>query len=151
MSFARIVATWFGAGLVPKAPGTAGSLAAIPLYLLLLRFGGPLAHLIATLVVTVVGIWAAGRVEVETGTKDPQIVVVDEVAGMLIALLPGPPSFATIAVAFVAFRVFDSTKPWPVSRLERLPGGMGIMFDDVGAGILAAGVVLALRWFGVLA
>lgn len=150
MSVARVLGTWFGCGLVPKAPGTAGSLGALPLYLLVIHFGGPWALLVVTLVITVVGVWAAGEVERETGGHDPQIVVIDEVAGMLIALLPATPSFTSILVAFVLFRLLDAGKPWPVSALERLPGGYGIMFDDVGAGLLSAGAILLLRMVGVL-
>jgi phosphatidylglycerophosphatase A len=147
---ARVIATWFGAGYVPKAPGTAGSVAAIPLYLLVAHLGA-WYHFGTTVVVTAVGVWASGVVERQLGTKDPQIIVVDEVAGMLVGLLAaGSPSLATIGVAFVAFRLFDSLKPWPIRYLERLPGGAGVMFDDVGAGILTAFVVLFLRFVGVL-
>ncbi|CAN5307340.1 phosphatidylglycerophosphatase A [soil metagenome] len=150
MSVARWLGTWFGCGLVPKAPGTAGSLGALPLYYLAIHFGGPWAHFIVMLLVCAVGVWASGAVADELGTKDPQIVVIDEVAGMLIALLPATPSIASVVVAFVLFRVFDAGKPWPVSALERLPRGWGIMMDDVGAGILSALVIMLLRYTGAL-
>ena len=120
------------------------------MYFLALCVGGTWAVLGTALVTTVVGLWASEIVARETKLKDPQIVVIDEVAGMLIALVPAAPHFATVAVAFVAFRVLDSVKPWPIAPLERLPGGLGIMMDDVGAGIAAAGIVAVLRMGGVL-
>jgi phosphatidylglycerophosphatase A len=146
---ARVLATWFGCGLVPFAPGTMGSLGALPLYLAL-RDAGPAALLAAAVVLTLVGTWAATVVARETGLSDPQIVVVDEVCGMLIALSPAPRTWPAVIVAFVAFRVFDMTKPFPARDAERLPGGWGIMIDDVVAGIWAAGLMLALRWAGIL-
>src|SRR5580692_11221868 len=87
LRFAWAIATWFGCGLVPKAPGTMGSLGAIPLYLLVARLGRP-GVAIAALVVTAAGIWASSVVARELGKKDPQLVVVDEVAGLLVTMLP---------------------------------------------------------------
>jgi phosphatidylglycerophosphatase A len=144
------VATWFGCGLMPKAPGTMGTLGAVPLYLLAVR-GGPLGVAVAALGITAVGIWAASVVARELGTKDPQRVVVDEVAGMLITMLPMRAlSWRAVAIGFVLFRLFDTTKPWPIRRLERLPGGWGIVLDDVGAGLLGAAVMVGLRAAGAL-
>jgi phosphatidylglycerophosphatase A len=138
------LATWFGCGLVPIAPGTAGSLGALPLYLLALRLGR--AGLAVTiLVVTSVGIWAASRVARDLRQKDPQIVVIDEVAGMLITMLPmSVVSLRAVVVGFVLFRLFDMLKPWPVRNFEKLPGGWGIVLDDVAAGIMSAAVVAIL-------
>jgi phosphatidylglycerophosphatase A len=147
---ARAIALWFGCGLVPRAPGTAGSIGALPLYFLV-RGGGPYAVLASAVVVTIVGIWAAGIVADRTGMEDPQIVVVDEVAGSLLALTVAPPSWAGIAVAIVAFRFFDIVKPFPARRAEHLPRGWGIMMDDIAAGVWAASVVVALRALGALA
>lgn len=147
---ARTLATWFGCGLVPRAPGTAGSLGALPVYFLAFRLGGVWAVVGAAVLATLVGLWASDVVARETKLKDPQIVVIDEVAGMLISLIPATPHFATVAVAFVAFRVLDSTKPWPIAPLERFPGGVGIMMDDVGAGVVSALLVAALRHWNVL-
>lgn len=141
---AYVLATWFGCGRVPFAPGTAGTLAALPLYWLL-RAAGPYAVLSGAVAITFIGVWAAGLVARTRGQKDPQIVVIDEVAGMLITLIPGAQGWSILA-GFVAFRVFDQWKPWPANLCEtRLPAGWGIVMDDVAAGAWAALVLLALR------
>jgi phosphatidylglycerophosphatase A len=150
VSAAWAVATWFGCGLVPIAPGTAGTLGAIPLYLLVASRGRAVV-VVTALAVTIVGIWAASVVARERGTKDPQVVVVDEVAGMLVTMAPvSVPSWRSIAVGFLLFRLFDITKPWPVRRLEALPGGWGIVLDDLAAGLLGACVMAALQQVGLL-
>jgi phosphatidylglycerophosphatase A len=139
------IATWFGCGLVPRAPGTAGALGAIPLYWLAIR-GGRGGVGATAIVVTLAGVWASSLVARELGKKDPQLVVVDEVAGMLVTMLPvGELSWRAVAVGFVVFRVLDVTKPWPIRRFERLPGGWGIVLDDVVAGVFGATVLTALR------
>jgi len=144
------IATWFGCGLVPKAPGTMGSLGAIPLYLLVARQGRP-GVAVAALVVTAVGVWAASVVARELGKKDPQIVVVDEVAGLLVTMLPmREVSWLAVVIGFALFRLFDVFKPWPVRKLEELPGGWGIVFDDIAAGIFGAAVMAGLRFARVL-
>lgn len=142
--------TWFGCGLVPYGPGTAGTLAAIPLFLLLRPWG--LAPVVAvTALVTVVGIWAANRVVRATDTPDPQLVVIDETAGMLITLLAAPLSWPGVAAAFVLFRVLDMTKPFPCRWCERnVPSGAGVMLDDVCAGIWGALMLLGARAMGWL-
>ena len=134
---AFVIATWFGLGFSPIAPGTVGTLAALPLYFALRGFG-PLAVLAAAFLLTLAGVWAAGIVSEHTGTDDPQIVVVDEVAGVLVALAFAPRTVAGVAIAVVAFRIFDMTKPFPAGAAERLPGGWGIVIDDVVAGVWAA-------------
>ena len=144
------IATWFGCGLVPKAPGTMGTLGAIPLYLLVAHCGrtGVAA---AALVVTAIGIWAGTVVARELGKKDPQVVVVDEVAGFLVTMLPmREVSWLAVVIGFVAFRAFDIIKPWPARRLEGLPGGWGIVLDDIAAGVFGAMVMVALRLAKVL-
>jgi phosphatidylglycerophosphatase A len=147
---ARAIATWFGCGLVPRAPGTAGSLGAIPLYLLVAREGRA-GVAVAAVVVTFVGVWASTVFAREVGTKDPQKVVVDEVAGMLVTMLPmAEVSWRAVAAGFVLFRLFDVIKPWPVRRLEALPEGWGIVLDDVGAGVMGAAVMAGLRFARVL-
>lgn len=146
---AHVLSVWFGCGHVPIAPGTAGTVGAIPLYLLL-RPHGPVAVAIAALVVTLIGIWASGRVERRLGLEDPQIVCIDEVAGVLVAWIAAPATTAALVVGFVAFRVFDQLKPWPARTAERLPGGPGIMLDDVAAGLWAAAVLLLCRRLGWL-
>ena len=148
---AWVLGTWFGCGLVPGAPGTAGSIGAMPLYFLLRWWGGPSAVLVGALAITVVGIWAAQVIAVQTKSKDPQIVVIDEVAGVLFALSACPSDWRWAIGGLVAFRVFDSCKPWPVNLLEeRLPGGWGIVLDDVGAGAYVAALFGVLRWGGVV-
>jgi phosphatidylglycerophosphatase A len=144
---AFVLGTWFGCGESPKAPGTMGSLGAVPLHWLLCRTA-PAAHAGAILVITAVGTWAAQRMAVVLEKEDPQRVVIDEVAGVLIAMgfVRGGSPWAA-AAAFALFRLFDITKPGPVGWAEHAkPVGFGIMADDLVAG-LAAGIV---AWLGVL-
>ena len=146
---ARVLATWFGCGLSPVAPGTVGTLGALPLWLLV-RGGGAAMIFVTAIAVTLAGVWAAGVVARASGTKDPQIVVIDEVAGVLFALAGAPQSTAGCILAVVLFRVFDMTKPFPARRAEKLPAGWGIVIDDVVAGIQAALVVRGIEKLGVL-
>jgi phosphatidylglycerophosphatase A len=147
---ARALALWFGCGKVPYAPGTAGTLGAIPLYLLL-RPHGIAAVAVAAVVVTVVGVWAAGVVARQMGSKDPQCVVIDEVAGLLVTELGAPPTWTGLIAGFVVFRVLDQLKPFPAGLAERrLPGGYGIVMDDVIAGAWGAVGLWGARAFGVL-
>ncbi len=133
---ARVVATAFGSGYSPFAPGTAGSALALLLF-------WPVAHahwttqLVGCVVIVAVGTPAAGRVASLVRTKDPGLVVVDEVAGQWITLLGLPFSAPVVLAGFVLFRIMDMVKPWPARDLERLPGGLGIVADDVAAGIYA--------------
>ena len=144
------VGTWFGCGLVPRAPGTMGTLGAIPLYLLVARVGRPGVGA-AALIVTALGIWASSVVARDLGKKDPQVVVVDEVAGFLVTMFPmREVSWLAVVIGFVAFRAFDIIKPWPARRLEGLPGGWGIVLDDIAAGVFGAMVMVALRLAKVL-
>jgi phosphatidylglycerophosphatase A len=137
--------TWFGCGMARGAPGTVGSLGAVPLHFLLLRVGlGP--HLAVIVAITAIGTWAAHRVAAVLNEEDPQRVVIDEVAGVLIAMafVRGTSGLVPTAAAFVLFRFFDITKPGPIARAEHAkPVGFGIMADDLLAG-LAAGVVARL-------
>jgi phosphatidylglycerophosphatase A len=145
-----IVATWFGCGLVPKAPGTMGTLGAIPLYLLVAQ-GGRACVAIAALVVTALGVWSASVVSRDQQEKDPQIVVVDEVAGMLTTMVPmAGLSWPALGVGFVLFRLLDITKPWPIRWFEKLPSGWGIVMDDVVAGVIGACIMAGLRAARVL-
>jgi phosphatidylglycerophosphatase A len=135
---ALALATW-GVGYLPLMPGTFGSLVGIGVYLLL---GSLVPQVIGVLVITWAGIWAASRTERILRLKDPGKVVVDEVAGQMIALLPlsfvpgaGKP---VIIVSFILFRLFDIFKPYPARRFERLHGGLGIMADDLVAGVYGA-------------
>lgn len=143
----RIVSTFFGAGYVPKAPGTAGTFAALPLYLLLRKLSLP-RYLLVILAIAAAGTAASSRMERLWG-KDPQRVVIDEVAGVLVALIARPRRAGGVVLGALIFRIFDILKPWPLKRLEKLPGGLGIMADDVAAGAVSS-LVLAgvLRLFG---
>lgn len=134
---AYAIATWFGLGFSPIAPGTLGTLAALPVYFAL-RGYGTIAVLAAAVAITLAGVWAAGVVARLIGTQDPQIVVVDEVAGVLVALAFAPHTMTAVVLAVVLFRIFDMTKPFPARAAERLPGGWGIVIDDVVAGAWAA-------------
>ena len=145
---AYLLAIWFGCGRFPKMPGTAGTVGAIPLYLVLAR-GGPLAVAVGAAIVTLVGVWAATEVVRKTGLKDPQIVCIDEVAGVLITLIAAPNNWRGLAAGVVLFRIFDQWKPWPARRAENLPEGWGVVLDDVFAGLWGAACLLiarALRW-----
>jgi phosphatidylglycerophosphatase A len=142
---ALVLATVGGAGFFPFASGTFASLLAIPLYYALR--GSVWAYAGATLAIAAAGVWAAGEAERHLGQKDPHAVVIDEVAGYLIAaaFLPGY-VFYPVA-AFFLFRLFDIWKPFPAHASQRLPGGWGIMIDDVIAGIYANALLqLARLW-----
>ena len=149
--WAFAVATFFGAGYGKPGPGTWGSVAAVLLWAAFAFTLHPsaltltLALTIGIVVATVLGVPAAPIVEGESGRTDPGFVVIDEVVGQWIALLGSPFDWRHGLIALVLFRLFDITKPFPVRRLERLPGGWGIVFDDVAAGRYALGVASLLR------
>jgi phosphatidylglycerophosphatase A len=132
---------------VPRAPGTAGTIGTLPLYLLIAP-GGAAAVAAAAVVVTLVGVWAAGRVARKLGAEDPQIVCIDESAGVLVALVPAPRTWPAVVAAVVLFRIFDVWKPWPARAAERLPAGWGIVADDLVAGAYAAALVAGARALG---
>lgn len=139
---ALVLATAAYTGYVPFAPGTIGSIVGVGVYLALAASGARWAVPATIAVVCAAGVWAAGRAEAHFRTTDPGPVVIDEVAGMLVSLAWIDASAAGLAAGFVLFRIFDIIKPYPAGRLERLPGGLGIMADDVMAGAYAN---LALR------
>lgn len=143
------LATWGGSGLMRPAPGTWGSIAALPFGIALLFFGGMPALLAGLAVVLIVGLWACREIERMTGDHDASYIVIDEVAGIFIALIPAGLSPLSVLAAFVLFRFFDILKPWPVSWLDReLPGAWGVMLDDVMAGIYAALVLIGAHYAG---
>ena len=147
--WAVAAATGLGAGFSPVAPGTAGTLVAVAFYLPAF-WAGRLWWMVvaAELAVTLaLAALAVPRILLATGSKDPQFVVIDEVAGMLVALAFSSPTAWRLMGAFVFFRTFDIIKPFPVGRLERLPGTWGVMMDDLAAGILAGLVVLIIGRF----
>jgi len=133
---AKLVATGLGSGYSPVAPGTAGSLVGLLLFLPLASRGWAV-QLGAVVAVTVLGALAGDHVARSLGRKDPGLVVVDEVAGQWITFLALPMTPAIAIAGFLLFRAMDIVKPWPARALERLPGGIGIMADDVAAGIYA--------------
>ncbi len=152
--WATLIATFFGVGYIKPGPGTWGSLAtAILWWLATSRIpvaGRGWATLVAAAAVTMVGIPAATRTARANGLKDPQFVVIDEVAGQLVALIGVPLAWRTFLVGFILFRVFDIWKPFPIRLLERLPEGTGIVVDDLGAGVYALAVMHLLLHFGLL-
>lgn len=142
---ARILATWFGCGLAPKAPGTVGSIGAVPLHLALSTLG-PLPHAAAVVLLSVAGTWASNAVAQAEGLEDPQKVVVDEVCGTLIALgMVTSAGFGIKLLALALFRLLDITKPGPIDTVQRLePPGVGIMADDVLAGMAAGAMAYSV-------
>ena len=152
--WATTVATFFGVGYLRPGPGTWGSAVTLVLwtaiaYLLPISFRTPAAITLAALI-TLIGIPAATRVARAAGVKDPQFVVIDEVAGQLIALIAVPLSWKTFLAGFILFRGFDIVKPPPVRQLEALPEGTGIVLDDVAAGLYAFAVMHLMLRLGVL-
>jgi phosphatidylglycerophosphatase A len=134
---ALLLATGFGTGYAPVASGTFGSLPGLALAWALAAAGGEWALLAGALVVAGAGVVAADRAAAIFGEEDPGRVVVDEVAGQMVTLLFVPKTLPLLALGFLLFRALDVWKPWPARRLEDLPGGSGIMADDLAAGIYA--------------
>ena len=148
---AHFVAMGFGTGLVPKIPGTCGALLAIVLYGLLVPLPLPL-YLVVVAAVTLVGILAAGKSARLLGVRDPNVIVIDEIAGMLIGLTAIPDGWVWLAIAFGVFRFLDVVKPWPICVFDRHgSGGLGIVLDDVAAGVMTFVVVQLLAQSGFLA
>jgi phosphatidylglycerophosphatase A len=141
----QLLAFGFGSGLAPKAPGTCGTLAAVPLFLLLSQ--GPLAFYLGFLLVAfAAGVYWCGRAARELGVHDHPGIVWDEVVGFLITMLAAPRGWVWLAAGFLLFRLFDILKPWPIRWVDRrVQGGLGIMLDDVLAGIGAALALLLLQ------
>jgi phosphatidylglycerophosphatase A len=141
-------ATLLGAGRSPFVPGTVGTLAALPLAVAAWRFLPLWGFLAATLGVSAFGVWAAGIAADRIGLKDPGAVVIDEAAGIMVTLLGVPFGWWAAAGAFFLFRVMDVLKPPPAARAEHLPGGWGIMTDDLIAGLYANAALRAALWLG---
>ncbi len=155
--------TFFGAGLLKPGPGTWGSIAALLLWMIPAFGGERLTFVVnssqwflprywlgaltifAAFLATVIGIPAATRVAQESGREDPGHVVIDEVAGQWLTLAVCRPDWPHALVALALFRLFDITKPWPIRKLEALPGGWGIMLDDLAAGLFGLIVLLAVQ------
>ncbi len=139
----RVIASFFGIGYFPIAPGTMASLAVLFLYKYILSgLPWPVVGGIFVLVLAA-GTHASSAYSAEVGKEDPQTIVIDEVAGQLLIFLTIPPTWPNLGLAFALFRFFDIVKPYPIHRAERLPRGWGIMADDLAAGV-AAGLLLHL-------
>jgi phosphatidylglycerophosphatase A len=152
--WAKLVATFFGAGLMHPGPGTWGSAATVLVWWVLTRWlpvsSQAVTAAILAFFVVLIGIPAATEISRATGLKDPQFVVIDEVAGQLIAFIAAPATWKSLLLGFILFRAFDIVKPWPIRSLERLPEGTGIVIDDVGAGLYALAVMQIVLHFGWL-
>ena len=153
-AWAVLTATFFGMGRIRPGPGTWASAATSLLWAAIAHFLPPNRHSLTLIslaaAAVLVGIPAATRLARASGLKDPQFVVIDEVAGQLIAFFGVPPSWKSLLTGFILFRVFDIIKPPPVRQLERIPDGAGIVLDDVAAGIYALIVMHLLLHLGIL-
>ncbi|OGT31948.1 MAG: phosphatidylglycerophosphatase [Gammaproteobacteria bacterium RIFCSPHIGHO2_12_FULL_35_23] len=133
----HFLAFGFGSGAIPFAPGTMGTLVAIPIYLLIAQLSLPL-YLLMVLILFVAGIWLCEIAARDTGVHDHPGIVWDEIVGFLITMIGVPPTFKWILLGFILFRLFDIWKPWPIRTIDRkVKGGLGIMLDDVLAAIFA--------------
>lgn len=145
---ALFLAFGFGSGLARKAPGTLGTAAAIPLYWLLIQSGLPI-YSVSTVVATLAGIWICGIAADKLGEHDFSGIVWDEVAGYLITMWLVPFSWKALLLGFVLFRIFDIFKPWPIRWIDQqVQGGLGIMLDDVVAGVFAAVLLWIAAQYG---
>lgn len=135
-----------GSGLSPVAPGTMGTFATVPLVYLCAQLGTTV-YITLTVLVCLVGIWSAARTAEALGVHDHSSIVIDEVAGFFLTMTLLEPTWLTLALGFTAFRLLDIAKPWPISVLDRrMHGGLGIMLDDILAGILACAAVHVILW-----
>jgi phosphatidylglycerophosphatase A len=134
--FVQLIATFFYLGYSPIAPGTAGTLGALLPFYLLSHFSHPI-YFLFMLGFIILAIWVSAEACISFGENDPNQVVADEVCGYLVTMFLVPAGIATVVLGFFLFRFFDIVKPFPIRRLERLPGGFGIVADDVAAGIYA--------------
>ena len=153
-SWATLIATFFGIGRLRPGPGSWGSAVTVLLWAVLAyavapSWRTPVVIALAA-AVTLIGIPAATRVARGSGIKDPQFVVIDEVAGQMVTLIAVPLAWKSFLAAFILFRAFDIVKPPPVRQLEALPEGSGIVLDDIAAGFYALGIVHLLLHFGLL-
>ena len=142
---AHFLAFGFGAGLMPKAPGTWGTLVAFPIFFLA-HPGGMIAVMAAAVLLFVLGIWASNVAGRSLGVSDHGGIVIDEIAAFLLVLAFTPAQIAWWAIAFLLFRLFDIWKPWPIRWADRsIKGGIGVMFDDVLAACFAIACILLFR------
>jgi phosphatidylglycerophosphatase A len=147
----HFLALGFGSGLASKMPGTFGTLASLPLVVLLASYSSLTTYAVLTILASIAGIWICGQTADDMQVHDDPSIVWDEFAGMLIALFAVPLSWQTVLLGFALFRVFDILKPWPISYLDKhVDGGFGIMIDDVLAGIFALACVHWVLYMGWL-
>jgi phosphatidylglycerophosphatase A len=140
----HLLSLGLGTGLLPRAPGTWGSLLGVPLFLLLHPLG-QVSYVLLVIALFVLGVYISGRTARALGVHDHSAIVIDEVVGMLVTWVLVGPGWFTIVAGFVLFRLFDILKPWPVSWIDRsVSGGLGIMLDDLVAGLMAAVVLQVL-------
>lgn len=141
----------FGAGLSPLAPGTAGTLVAVPIHLLLVGLLSWYWHIAVVALITLLGIELCGAAVRRLGVHDHRGIVWDEIAGYLITMLGAPPGWQGVAAGFLLFRLFDVSKPWPIRLVDRrLGGGIGVMLDDVLAGCYAGILLWLAGRYGIL-
>ena len=141
-----LLATWFGSGLAPKAPGTWGTLAALPFTIAIMALFGTLGLALFALTAFVLGLWAADLWERETGIHDDKRIVIDEVAGIALTLIPAGLNPILIVLGVILFRIFDIAKPAPVSTIDkRINGSLGVMLDDIAAAAYAGGILWIIK------
>ncbi len=141
-------ASWFGCGFISPAPGTWGSLGAIPFGIMLYIAGGSVFLLIASILVTMLGLWAADRFDKAIDGHDSKMIVIDEVVGQWIAMIPAALNPYLVLLSFIAFRFFDILKPWPVCFFDKkVNGALGIIGDDIVAGLYAALIVSIITYY----
>lgn len=139
------LASWFGCGFINPAPGTWGSLGALPSGIILYMVGGASGLAVAAFIITLIGLWSADKFDKAMDGHDSKMIVIDEVAGQWIALIPAALNPILILFAFLFFRFFDILKPWPISFIDKkVPGALGVMGDDILAGLFAAICVIGL-------
>lgn len=142
----HLLAFGFGSGVIPKAPGTWGTLVAIPIYVLLQELA-VIAYLVVVVAMSLLGIWLCGRAAKDLGVHDHPGIVWDEIVGYLITMIAAPSGWLWWLIGFALFRIFDIIKPWPIGPLDKnVEGGLGIMLDDIVAGVMAMVCVQLLAY-----
>jgi phosphatidylglycerophosphatase A len=148
IKIARLFSTFFGVGFLPLAPGTWGSLLSLPIGYWLVLFGGVELLFITTLGLFIIGVWSSGVTSKEMKVTDPSQIVIDEVVGQWLTLLVLPLNIFWYFIGFMLFRLLDIYKPWPISWVDKkIKGGLGIMLDDIIAGMFAAAVLWTSQSF----
>lgn len=145
---AHFIAFGFGSGLVPRAPGTVGTLLGLPLFWLIAAAAPDLGNRVVLVIAAfLLGIWACARAGRALGVPDHGGIVWDEIVAFALVLLFTPPGWAWLALAFALFRLFDILKPWPIAFFDRrLKNGFGVMFDDLLAAVYAVAILKGIQW-----